>query len=74
MPCHIPFIFLSGHHQLPGDACGLIHKRDRDKFGELPLEQLERFTLATGVAVCFCDSESPWQRGINENVNRLLRQ
>jgi IS30 family transposase len=33
-----------------------------------------RLTLATEVDVYFCDPQSPWQRGSNENTNRLLRQ
>jgi IS30 family transposase len=40
----------------------------------MELTDHKRFTLATDVAVYFCDPQSPWQRGSNENTNLLLRQ
>ena len=32
------------------------------------------FGIATDMDVYFCDPASPWQRGSNENTNKLLRQ
>jgi IS30 family transposase len=40
----------------------------------MEMAEHKRFTITTDVNVYFCDPQSPWQRGTNENTNRLLRQ
>ena len=38
------------------------------------MSQHARLRIDTGLHVYFCDPQSPWQRGTNENTNGLLRQ
>jgi IS30 family transposase len=60
----------SRHATVSGQSRGQIV--DAISIRERPAEV--DFTVATDVQVYFCDPQSPWQRGSNENTNLLLRQ
>ena len=71
-----------------GHKAGAVARALIDQMGQLPaqlrrsltwdrgLEMAHHATITTTLSmpVFFCDPHHPWQRGTNENTNRLLRQ
>lgn len=53
---------------LPGELAKTLAWEGRE------MAETEKFELATGFTVYFCDPHSPWQRPTNENVNGLIRE
>ena len=39
----------------------------------LEMRNHKKISIAADLPIYFCDPHSPWQRGTNENTNRLLR-
>jgi transposase, IS30 family len=66
-------LHLPGRHGAESVAAAMIREMipDRDRGSELA--EYREIQLALNIPVYFCDPHSPWQRGSNQNTNRLLR-
>ncbi len=65
---------MSLHAARLGRAISEMSVGSFEDWGGKELADHQRSSLATDIDVYFCDPQSPWQRGSNENTNSLLRQ
>ena len=75
-------------HPLPSNGSNTVVDALIRQVGQLPknvmasltwdrgteLAYHSRFSVTTDISVYFCDPQSPWRRGSNENTNGILRQ
>jgi len=73
-------LFIQARGALKKELIKQAHKLPRELYKSLTWDRgkevadHQRFSLDTGIKVYFCDPQSPWQCGSNENTNGLLRQ
>lgn len=88
MPGHGPGVRIKNGPALSGHGAEAVRNAIAAKIVQLPerlrksltwdqgaeMAQHTQLKIDTGLTIYFCDPQSPWQRGTDENTNGLLRQ